>query len=166
MTDAAPSTPEERISALGPSLPPAPPRVGLFTPAVRYGDLLFVSGHASRDAGRWITGIFGADLGVEEGAGIARLTALSCLATIKAEIGELSRVRRLLKILGMLRTTPAFGGHPQVLDGCTALLIEVFGPSGGHARSAVGMSSLPFGAALEIEMIVAVSDAPPPAVGG
>lgn len=135
----------------------------MFTPAVRHGNLLYVSGHAAREGDVWVQGTLGADMGLDDGRRAAQLATLGCLATIKAEIGQLSRIRRFVKVLGMVRATPEFTQHPRVMDGCTGLLLEVFGPAGGHARSSVGMSSLPAGTAIEIEMIVALKAARRPA---
>ncbi len=149
-------TPEERLQALGLSLPPAPTPTGLFTPVVLHGDLAFISGHAAIRGSSFVVGTLGADFGVPEGREAARLATLGCLASLRELIGELERVRRFVKVLGMIRTTPDFSEHPAVMDGCSELLLQVFGEDGRHVRAAVGMVSLPYGTAVEIEMIVQV----------
>jgi enamine deaminase RidA (YjgF/YER057c/UK114 family) len=148
--------PEERLDALGLTLPPTPQPTGSFVTAVRHDALVFVAGHASWRDGRFVTGRLGADMDVEDGQEAARLAALCCLSTLKAEIGRLARIERFVKVLGMVRATPEFADVTRVIDGCSDLLIELFGDSGRHARSAVGMSTLPSRCAVEVEMIVAV----------
>jgi enamine deaminase RidA (YjgF/YER057c/UK114 family) len=151
----APGTPEHRLAELGLSLPPVTPPTGTFQSTRRWHDLVFVSGHAAWDDGRFLAGTLGADLDVAAGQYAARASALSCLAALKAEIGELAHVEAVLKVLGMIRSTADFTDHPRVLDGCSELLVAVFGERGRHARAAVGMVSLPFGTAIEIEMTIA-----------
>ena len=124
---------------------------------VRTGNLVFVSGHGPgmRATVPW-KGKVGRDLTVEEGYEASRQVALHLLSTLKSEIGELSRVRRVVKLLGMVNSDPDFGEQPLVVNGASDLLVELFGERGRHARSAVGMGSLPFGIPVEIEMIVEV----------
>jgi enamine deaminase RidA (YjgF/YER057c/UK114 family) len=148
--------PEERLTQLGLALPPTPQPTGSFVTAVVYDGLVFVSGHAAWEDGRFVTGRLGHDMTLEDGQRAARLAALCCLSTLKVELGELSRVRRFVKLLGMVRATPDFGEVTQVVDGCSDLLIELFGDDGRHARSAMGMSTLPSCCAVEVEMVVAV----------
>ena len=148
--------PEERLAELELALPPTPEPTGSFVTAVRHGDLVFVAGHAAWDDGRFVTGRLGDDMTLEDGQRAAQLAALCCLATLKAELGRLSRIERIVKVLGMVRATPDFAGVTPVIDGCSDLLIELFGEAGRHARSAVGMSTLPSRCAVEVEMIVAV----------
>jgi enamine deaminase RidA (YjgF/YER057c/UK114 family) len=148
--------PEQRLTELGLTLPPAPQPTGSFVTAVQHRDLVFVAGHASWHAGRFVTGRLGDDMDVREGHRAARLAALCCLSTLKAELGHLSRIERFLKVLGMVRATPDFPDVTPVIDGCSDLLIELFGDAGRHARSAVGMSTLPSRCAVEVEMIVEV----------
>lgn len=148
--------PEERLAALGLSLPPATPATGNFEPARRWGDLVFVSGHAAWDDGAFLVGTVGDDRDTAYGRRAARASALCCLAALKAEVGDLARVAAVVKVLGMIRAAPDFSEHPQVMDGCSDVLVHTFGERGRHARAAVGMTSLPFGTAVEIEMTVAI----------
>jgi enamine deaminase RidA (YjgF/YER057c/UK114 family) len=147
--------PEERLAQLGLALPPTPEPTGSFVTAVSHEGLVFVSGHAAWEDGRFVTGRLGDDMSLEDGQRAARLAALCCLSTLKAELGELSRIRRFVKLLGMVRATPDFAQVTQVIDGCSDLLIDLFGDDGRHARSAVGMSTLPSRCAVEVEMVVA-----------
>ncbi len=121
---------------------------------------MFLSGHGpvGPDGSIAIRGRLGDDLSIEQGYEAARLTALALLGSLKAEIGELDRVKRFLKVLGMVRCTEDFGHTPRVINGASDLFVELFGERGRHARSAVGMYELPFQMAVEIEMIVAVED--------
>lgn len=152
-------TPEERLRELGYTLPPPPPPIGTYVGGVRTGNLLFLSGKGpDLPDGRPWRGKVGAQLTIEEGYQAARDTMLNLLAVVRAELGELSRVRRIVKLLGMVNSTPEFADHPKVINGASDLLVEVFGERGRHARSAVGMAALPNGIPVEIEMIVEVSD--------
>ena len=138
-------------------LPTTPAPVGSYQLAKRYRDLVFLSGHGPFEDGRLITGKVGADLTVDEAAYAARVTGLNLLATLKSELDELENVTSVLKLLGMVNVAPGFDQLPAVINGCSDLLIEVFGEKvGRHARSAVGMAELPFGMAVEIEAVVAV----------
>ncbi len=138
-------------------LPAVPPAVGSYRLAKRHRDLMFLSGHGPFEDGKLITGKVGADLTAEEGAHAARVTGLNLLATMKDELDELENVTSVLKLLGMVNVAPGFDDLPAVINGCSDLLIEVFGEKiGRHARSAVGMAELPFGMAVEIEAVVAV----------
>jgi enamine deaminase RidA (YjgF/YER057c/UK114 family) len=148
---------EDRLRELGLELPEPPPPVANYVGAVRTGNLVFVSGHGPREAGGWSTvGTLGVDVDVETGYRAARVVMLNALASLKAEIGDLERVRRIVKLLGMVRSAPGFGDQPKVVNGASDLLVEVFGERGRHARSAVGMAALPGGIAVEIEMIVEI----------
>ena len=151
------STPEERLSAAGLTLPAVSPRSGAYTSAVRFGDVVYLSGHASRGENGWITGTLGKDLDVEAGRVAARAAALACLASLKAELGDLGRVARILKVTGYVHATPEFEDHPRVMDACSSLLIDLFAPNGAHARTSIGLASLPHNVAVEIDMVVAVS---------
>jgi enamine deaminase RidA (YjgF/YER057c/UK114 family) len=153
--------PEARLAKLGLALPPTPEPTGSFLTAVGHGDLVFVAGHACWENGRFIAGRLGEDMDVEDGRRAARLAVLCCLSTLKAQLGQLSRVHRFLKLLGMVRATPDFAGVTPVIDGGSDLLIELFGDRGRHARSAVGMSTLPSRCAVEIEMVVAIQPPTP-----
>ena len=150
-------TPEELLREEGIELPNPSPAVANYVRAVRVGSLLFLSGHGpSREGMPSITGRLGAGLGVEEGREAARVVTVNLLATLKAELGELSRVKRVVKLLVMVNADPGFTDHPKVADGSTDLLVKVFGDLGRPARSAVGMSSLPGNIAVEIEGIFEV----------
>lgn len=138
-------------------LPPAPEAVGNYQLAKRHKDLLFLSGHGPFENGELITGKIGGDLSVEEGVHAARVTGLNLLATLRKELDELENVVSVLKVLGMINAAPGFTELPPILNGCSDLLVEVFGEKvGKHARSAVGMAELPFNMAIEIEAVVAV----------
>ena len=144
----------ERLVALGIELPPPPGPSGLYSRAIRHQDLLFVSGHAAMADGRFVCGTLGADLSIEQGFEAARLATLGCLSSMRVVLGDLERVERVLKVVGFVRATADFTEHPRVVDGSTDLLLKVFGPCEAPARSAVGMTSLPHGTAVEIEMVV------------
>ncbi|MEM7051036.1 MAG: RidA family protein [Acidobacteriota bacterium] len=156
--DAKAATPEGRLAKLGLELPTLPPPAANYVRAVRTGNLVFLSGHGPwRAEGGYIKGRLGDDVSVEQGYEAARLTALAMLSSLKGEIGDLDRVRRIVKVLGMVRSTPDFTQQSAVINGCSDLLVEVFGKERGqHARAAVGMASLPIGIAVEIEMVVEV----------
>jgi enamine deaminase RidA (YjgF/YER057c/UK114 family) len=148
---------EDKLKELGLELPPTPRPAANYVGAVRSGNLLFVSGHGPTKGGKFTyIGKIGKDLGVEEGYEAARLVALNCLASAKSVIGDLDHVTRVVKILGMVNCTEDFGDQPKVINGASDLLVQLFGESGRHARSAVGMQALPFGIAVEIEMIFEV----------
>lgn len=149
-------SPEEKLKQLGVTLfTPTKPTAN-YVKAVRTGNLVFLAGHvSSRGDGSNIFGKVGKDLTVEQGYEAARVTAISLLSTLKAELGELSRVRRIVKVNGMVNCLPDFTEQPKVMNGCSDLLVEVFGERGRHARTAVGMT-LPVNYAVEIEMIVEV----------
>ncbi|MEZ5234216.1 MAG: RidA family protein [Acidimicrobiia bacterium] len=151
------SSPEARLAELGISLPDAPTPVGSYVTFVRSGNLAFTSGHGPSGADGYVTGKVGADLDVAAGQAAARLTGLNLLATLRKELGSLDRVTRVVKVLGMVNCGPDFGQHPAVINGCSDLLVEIFGDAGRHARSAVGMGSLPMNMAVEIELVVEVS---------
>jgi enamine deaminase RidA (YjgF/YER057c/UK114 family) len=150
-------TAEQRLTDLGIELPPAPKAVASYVTFVQTGNLVFTSGHGPSGPDGLVKGKVGLDLDVAAAADAARLTGLNLLATLRAELGSLDRVTRIVKVLGMVNATPDFGQHPQVINGCSDLLVEVFGDAGRHARSAVGMGSLPMGMAVEIELVAEVS---------
>ncbi|MDJ1158823.1 RidA family protein [Chelatococcus sp. SYSU_G07232] len=159
MDRAAADTPYARLAALGLALPKAPPPIANFVTHVREGDLLFLSGQGPREAdGHLHAGKVGADVSVEEAYAHARLAGLNLIAVMHAALGDLGRVRRVVKLLGMVNGTPDFADHPQVINGCSDLFVAVFGEAGRHARSAVGFGSLPGNITVEIEAIVAVRD--------
>jgi enamine deaminase RidA (YjgF/YER057c/UK114 family) len=151
--------PEAQITALGLTLPPAPPRGGVYKPVVIVGNVAYVSGHGPyRGPDDYICGRVGADMSLEEGKAAARQVGLAMLATLKKELGSLDRVKRVVKLLGMVNSTPDFGEHPKVINGCSELFGQVWGEENGiGARSAVGMGSLPGNIAVEIEGIFEVA---------
>jgi len=149
--------PQAKLESLGIELPTPPAPVANYVRTVRTGNLVFTSGHGPmKPDGSLVKGKVGKDLTVEEGYESARLTAIALLASLKKEIGDLSRVRRIVKVTGMVNSAPGFIDQSQVINGCSDLLVEVFGDRGRHARAAVGMASLPMGIAVEIEMVVEV----------
>jgi len=149
--------PEARLQELGVELPEASSPVANYVNAVRTGELLFLAGKGPKKPdGTYITGKVGTDLTVEQGYEAARLTAVNQLAVLKAELGDLRRVRRIVKVTGMVNAAPDFTQHPEVVNGFSDLMVEVFGERGKHARAAVGMGSLPRNIAVEIEMVVEV----------
>jgi enamine deaminase RidA (YjgF/YER057c/UK114 family) len=154
------STPESRFAALGLVLPSAPPPGGVYRPVVLTGRLAFVSGHGPvRADGTLVTGRVGADLTLDDGRDAARQVGLTILATLRAELGSLDRVGRVIKLLGMVNATPDFHEHPKVINGCSELFASVWGPVDGvGARSAVGMGSLPHDIAVEIEGIFELAE--------
>jgi enamine deaminase RidA (YjgF/YER057c/UK114 family) len=148
---------EAKLHELGLELPPTPRPAANYVGAVQTGNLLFISGHGPTKDGKFIyLGKVGKDLSIEEGYEAARLVALNCLASAKSVIGDLDRITRVVKILGMVHCTEDFGDQPKVINGASDLLVQLFGDSGRHARSAVGMQALPFGMAVEIEMILEI----------
>ena len=148
---------EERLRELGIELPEPPPPLGNYIGAVTVGNLVFLSGHGPRSAsGEYSSGKVGGELTPEQGQEEARQVGLNMLATLRAEIGDLDRVRRVVKVLGMVNAAPDFRNHPKVIDGFSDLMVEVFGEKGRGARSAVGMGSLPFQIPVEVEMIVEI----------
>ena len=148
-------TPDECVVELGLELPPAPKPMGVYKPLVIAGNFAYVSGHGPLKADKsLITGRVGDDLDLAAGKAAARQVGLAILSTLRAELGSLARVRRVIKILGMVNSTPDFQQHPAVINGCSELFAEVFGPDHGvGSRSAVGMASLPNNIAVEIEAI-------------
>ena len=151
--------PEARLAELGIELPPAPEPVANYVNGVRTGNLIFLAGKGPRRAdGSEIRGKLGADVSIEEGYEGARLTAINQLAVLKQMLGDLRKVKRVVKVLGMVNSHPDFVEQPAVLNGFSDLIVEVFGDRGRHARAAVGMASLPRGQSVEIEMIVEVED--------
>ena len=138
-------------------MPPSSPPQANYVNAVTTGNLVFLAGKGPRlEDGTYITGKVGQDLTQEEGYEAARIVGINQLAALKAEIGNLDRVKRIVKVLGMVNATPDFTNQPEVINGFSDLMFEVFGQKGKHARAAVGMGSLPRGIAVEIEMIVEI----------
>lgn len=150
---------EATLAGLKLELPTAPKPVATYVTAVRQGDLLYVSGHGPlRADGTLHVGKLGADLDVAAGQAAARQTGLAILATVRSHLGSLDKVARLVKVLGMVNSTPEFTDHPKVINGFSDLMVEVFGDPGKGARSAVGMGSLPGNIAVEVEAIFEVKD--------
>jgi enamine deaminase RidA (YjgF/YER057c/UK114 family) len=152
-------TPEERLQALGIDLPEAAAPVAAYVPCVRTGDLVYVSGQVPLVDGKpaW-TGRLGAGgLGVEDGVAAAQRCAVNLIAALKAELGDLGRVRRVVKVTGFVACEPGFTDHPKVVNGASELFGEVFGEAGRHARAAVGVAALPLGVPVEVEAIVEVA---------
>jgi enamine deaminase RidA (YjgF/YER057c/UK114 family) len=151
---------EKKLTEMGLSLPPSPAPVANYVPAVRSGNLLFVSGHGPalvKDGKiEYIRGKLGRELTVEQGYDAARQVMLNILQSIKGVIGDLDKVRRIVKVLGFVNCTEDFPDQPKVINGASDLLVALYGERGRHARSAVGMQQLPFGIAVEIEMVVEV----------
>jgi len=149
--------PEAQLKRLEIALPTPSVPVANYVRTVRTGNLVFTSGHGPVDSdGNLVKGKLGETLTVEEGYQAAKLTAIALLASLKQELGDLSRVRRVVKVTGMVNSDPAFADQSKVINGCSDLLVEVFGERGRHARAAVGMASLPMGMAVEIEMVVEI----------
>ena len=158
--DAEEPAPYRRLRELGIVLPPAPKPVANFVTGVREGDFLFLSGQGPLEAnGVEHHGKVGDGVSIEEAQGHARITGINLIAVMHETLGSLEKVRRIVKVLGMVNAAPSFCGHPRVIDGCSSLFIDVFGEAiGRHARSAVGMGSLPNQITVEIEVVVAVGD--------
>jgi enamine deaminase RidA (YjgF/YER057c/UK114 family) len=152
-------TVEQRLSELGIELPTRSAPAGAYVPAVRTGNLVFLSGAGpTRADGSHVTGKVGNEVDLADAKAAARLVGLQLLASLRDELGSLDRVVRVVKVLGMVNCAPGFNRTPTVIDGCSELFIEVFGEQGRGARSAVGMAELPFDIAVEIEAVVEVSD--------
>src|SRR5215510_11097 len=136
--------PESRIKELGIQLIKPTPPIANYVKAVRVGNMVYLAGHGpDKPEGGVVTGKVGGELTVEQGADAARLTGISLLSTLKGEIGDLNKVKRIVKVLGMVNAVPTFEKHPQVMNGFSDLMVQVFGETGKHARSSVGVASLP-----------------------
>ena len=156
---------DARIEELGITLPPPAKPLGNYIPGVRVGNLLFLSGHGpEREGGPTVRGKLGRDLSIEEGYKVAREVGIKLLGSAQSLLGSLDKVKRVVKVLGMVNSAEGFGAQPQVINGFSDLMVQVFGENGRHARSAVGMAELPMGIPVEIEMILEVEpDAARPA---
>jgi len=149
---------EDRLAQLGIVLPPVPKPMANYVPSVQVHDLLYLSGQGPRlGPGEFAHGKVGTDVTTEEAYHHARLVGIQLLAAAKDALGDLGRVKRVVKLLGMVNAAPDFQQHPQVINGCSDLFVEVFGDLGRHARSAIGMGSLPNNITVEIEAIFQVS---------
>lgn len=148
---------DKQIEQLGIELIPATKPIANYVKVVRTGNLLYLSGHGpSKADGSTMKGKVGIDLSIEEGYAAARQAAISILSTMKSELGSLNKVKRVVKVLGMVNCSPDFADQPKVINGCSDLLVAVFGEKGKHARSAVGMNALPGNMTVEIEIIVEI----------
>ncbi len=152
-------SPEARLAALGLVLPPVPVPLAAYVPAVRTGPYVYTAGQLPMVDGKLLmTGKVGEQVSAAEAAALARAAALNALAAIVSVTGSLSAVARVVKVTGFVASDPGFTGQPQVVNGASELLLEVFGEAGRHARSAVGTAVLPFDSPVEVELIVEVSD--------
>jgi enamine deaminase RidA (YjgF/YER057c/UK114 family) len=151
-------SPEERLTSLGLQLPSMPRPVANYLPYKIVGDLLFLSGQGPRQlGGTYRTGRVGREIGIKLAYQDARTTALQLLAATREALGNLERVAGVVKSFGMVNAEPDFADHPSVINGCSDLLVEVFGEKGRHARSAIGVGSLPNGMTVEIEAVLQIS---------
>ena len=152
------TTPEERLQELGVSLPAPAVPVAAYVPCVRTGSLVYVSGQVPvLDGKPSHLGHLGDNVDLEDGRAAARTCAVNVLAALKAELGELSRVRRVVKVTGFVASTPAFTDHPKVINAASGLFGDAFGDAGRHARAAIGVAALPLGVPVEVEAIVEVA---------
>ena len=142
----------ERLTQLQLTIPPVFPPVGNYVGCVVVGDMVYVGGHGPVDGDTVVRGKVGTDVSLDEARNAARMTALSMLATLQSELGDLDRVDRLIQVFGMVHVAPGFNQTPAVIDGCSDLLVDVFGDAGRHTRTAVGLAELPFDIAVEIEL--------------
>ena len=148
---------DKKLKELGIELYPSQKPIANYVKAVRVGNLLFLSGHGPTKAdGSNITGKVGADLTIEQGYEAAKITACGLLSTMKAELGDLNKIKRIVKVNGWVNCLPDFGQQPQVINGCSDLMVALFGERGKHARAAMGIAALPNNIAVEIEMIVEI----------
>ena len=147
-----------RLKELGITLPDAPKPVANYVPAVRSGNLIFVSGQVSAAGGEAVKGKLGESVSVEDGHKAARLCALAIMAQVDALVGSLDKVTRIVKLGGFVACSPDFDQHPAIINGASDLMVDVFGDAGKHARFAVGVPSLPLGFAVEIDAVVEVAD--------
>ncbi len=145
-----------RLLELGIELPPVLPPAGSYVSCVVVDGMVHVGGHGPVNGAEVVRGKVGADLDLAAGRRAARMTGLSILATLETELGDLDRIDRIVKVFGMVNTAPGFDQTPAVIDGCSDLLLEVFGEQGRHTRSAVGLAELPFGIAVEIELLASL----------
>jgi enamine deaminase RidA (YjgF/YER057c/UK114 family) len=153
------SGPAERLAALGLALPPVTPPVAAYVPALRTGPYVYVSGQVPVTDGKLAgTGKVGAEVSTEDAVRMARTCALNAIAAAASAAGGLENIRRIVKVVGFVASAPGFSGQPQVINGASELLIEVFGEDGRHARSAIGVAELPLNSPVEVELIAEVRD--------
>ena len=149
---------QARLQELGITLPPVAAPAAAYVPFVRTGNLVFISGHIAKKDGKPWVGQLGLTMGTEEGKAAARAIAIDLMGTLQAAVGDLGRVKRIVKVLSLVNSTPTYTEHHLVTNGCSELLGQVFGPEvGAHARSAFGVAQLPMGACVEIELIAEVA---------
>ncbi|MBO0826109.1 MAG: RidA family protein [Actinobacteria bacterium] len=157
--DPALTTPEQRLAALGIALPPVVAPLAAYVPAVRSGNFIYTAGQLPLSDGQLVAaGKVGAEIGAAEAATLARTCALNALAAAAQVAGGVSAIRRIVKVTGFVASAPDFTSQPQVVNGASELLLEIFGEAGRHARSAVGVAALPLNAPVEIELIAQVWD--------
>jgi enamine deaminase RidA (YjgF/YER057c/UK114 family) len=148
---------QQRLQSLGIQLPPLSAPAAAYVPFVRTGNLVFVSGHIARRDGKPWVGQLGVNLGTDEGKAAARAIAIDLLGTLQAAVGNLEQVRRIVKVMSLVNSAPTFTEQHLVTNGCSELLVQVFGPEvGAHARSAFGVAQIPLGACVEIELVAEV----------
>ena len=151
-------TVQDRLQQLGISLPPVAIPAAAYVPFVRTGNLVFISGHIARQAGKPWVGQLGLNVDTETGKAAARAIAIDLMGTLQAAVGDLAKVKRIVKVLSLVNSAPTFTEHHLVTNGCSELLRDVFGPEiGAHARSAFGVAQLPMGACVEIELVAEVA---------
>ena len=151
--------PEARLQEAGITLAPPPPITAIFHRAVTVGNIVYLSGHGpQKEDGEYMVGKVGSVYNLEEAQAAARLTGIRLLEALKEEIGNLNKVKRLVKVLGMVNAVPTWDQHSQVINGFSELMVEAFGENGRHARSAIGLGSLPMNIPVEIEMIVELKE--------
>ncbi|MBP7957827.1 MAG: RidA family protein [Ottowia sp.] len=150
------SHPADQLKALGISLPPVSTPAAAYVPYARTGNLLFLSGHIARQDGKPWVGQLGRNLSTEQGQQAARAVAIDLMGTLQAALGDLGKVRRIVKVMSLVNSTPDFTEQHLVTNGCSELLGQVFGSAGQHARSAFGVAQIPLGACVEIELIAEV----------
>lgn len=150
------SHPADQLKALGISLPPVSTPAAAYVPYARTGNLLFLSGHIARQDGKPWVGQLGKNLSTEQGQQAARAVAIDLMGTLQAAVGDLGKVRRIVKVMSLVNSTPDFTEQHLVTNGCSELLGQVFGSAGQHARSAFGVAQIPLGACVEIELIAEV----------
>jgi enamine deaminase RidA (YjgF/YER057c/UK114 family) len=152
------ASPQQRLQALGITLPPVSVPAAAYVPFVRSGNLVFLSGHIARKGGKPWVGQLGLTMATDEGQAAARAIAIDLMGTLQAAVGDLGKVRRIVKVMSLVNSTPTFTEQHLVTNGCSQLLGEIFGPeAGAHARSAFGVAQIPMGACVEIELIAEVA---------
>jgi enamine deaminase RidA (YjgF/YER057c/UK114 family) len=146
----------DRLKALGIELPPPGPPAAAYVMAASCGNTVFVSGHIAKKDGKVLVGKLGENMDTETGKSAARLIAIDLLSTLQNHLGSLDKVKRIVKVMGLVNSTPNYTEQHLVINGCSELLFEVFGDAGKHARSAFGVTQIPLGACVEIELIAEI----------